>query len=440
MASRDGKIQPSEFEPRTGATERDGSTGAARAQRVPRWILVALVSLALLALAVIFLLPQHVSTPRPTAPAPVPDTGAKATPPPTDAAPAPPGVEVEASPWAEAQMAERRKAAQDILEQLLRVERELQDRNVNRWAAENMQQARERAAEGDGLYRSREFEAAGEAYADALQTMQALRDSVPQRLEEQQQRVERALEKGDLEPAREGLAMARALTPENPDLDQLAERVDKAPRLFELLEQARAAEADGDLALAERLLRQATALDPGHRLAAGEAARVAAALAALRFNTAMGEGYRALDDSRFDAAGAAFGRARQLRPDSAEVATAMRELESARTAARLAALREKGLAAEQDERWEAAVEAYQQALAIDDTLVFAREGLERARPRAQLEKSLQQTLEQPGRLTDPAVAEQAGTLLAEARQATPRGRRHAGAGRQGGGCHPLIRH
>ncbi|MEQ8803996.1 MAG: hypothetical protein RLP45_18335, partial [Haliea sp.] len=128
-----------------------------------------------------------------------------------------------------------------------------------------------------------------------------------------------------------------------------------------------------------------------------------------------------LDQGSFDKAGSAFQRAGTLQADSAEVSTALAELRSAETAARLAGLRREGRSLEDSEDWEDAVARYQEALQLDATIVFAQEGLARAQPRARLDRQLRDALDAPERLADPAVAASLEKVLRQARTLSPLG-------------------
>ncbi|MCB2068226.1 MAG: hypothetical protein KDF67_00550, partial [Ottowia sp.] len=77
---------------------------------------------------------------------------------------------------------------------------------------------------------------------------------------------------------------------------------------------------------------------------------------------------------------------------------------AAATAQRLASLKNSGLADERGERWQAAVDAYEQAQKIDPNVLFAAEGLARSRDRARLDKQFRTAIEQPERLADAKVA------------------------------------
>ena len=135
----------------------------------------------------------------------------------------------------------------------------------------------------------------------------------------------------------------------------------------------------------------------------------------------MSDGYTALDEARFQTARKAFRQAAQLRADSGEASSALQEVEVAETAHRLAELKDVGVRSESSEQWQAAVEAYEEAAAIDPNVLYVREGLERARDRARLDKQFRTAIEDPMRLSDVAVAEATAVLLARAEELKPRG-------------------
>jgi tetratricopeptide (TPR) repeat protein len=251
--------------------------------------------------------------------------------------------------------------------------------------------------------------------------MQELLDSVPQVVDEQLQRATDAIEAGEREQALAALDLAEQIEAENARLPALRSRADSLEQLLPLLQQAADAEAGGDLAAAERALEQATGLDPEHRRAAAELERVSGLYVQQQFNDAMSDGYSALDESRFSAARKFFRRAENLQPGSSEAASALRETESAEIAYRLAALKRSGSSHEASEQWQEAVKAYEAAAKVDPDVLFAREGLARSRPRAQLDKQFRKAIAEPERLSDVAVAEVVEKLLAQARTLEPQG-------------------
>lgn len=417
MSSDQDQLTPTPFEP---AAPQSSQTSAPPESQPgsQRWVVPALLALVIMALGVVFLLPQ----PSPDPVQPLPDATADPGPqaagrPANKDAKAPP----DSSPWADAQQAELRKEAQDALAELLELQRELEDRGAEQWAAAEFAAATALAADGDALYREREYVAAGQQYRAALDGLQAIADSVPERLARQLELARQAIEAGAVDAVGQHLAQAALLGPDSAELGALQARAERLPQLLAAMDSAVRAEADGDLAAAEAGLEQATTLDPEHQRAAAELARVRELHIAERFNRAMSEGYAALDDGRYGAAREAFKQARGLRPEAGEVDSALAELQSTETAARLANLRHKGEQLESAEDWQAAVESYQKALAIDASVVYAQDGLARAQPRAELQTQLEEITDKPERLSDPSVARATAQLLDKARAVQPRG-------------------
>ena len=375
--------------------------------------------LLLLAMLVVFMLPgllSQDSTPTPAANAPA------AVPAPvqsTAGAPAP--ADAEAAPWSDAQQARARRETQDVLQPLLDLQFALQQRGVEQWAGGEFTRAKGLAAEGDALYKNREYDAALTRYKDGMAALQALEALQPQVLERLLVTAREALAAGDATAAQAALATAALLAPDNAEIPALRKRAEVLPEVLPLLEQARAAEASGDLPRAQTLLQQVLALDAGQARAQQDLQRIAASLSNRGFNAAMSEGYAALKAGQFDSARKAFDTAAKLQPGSREAASALQEVANAQSGQRLAGLQREGERAEQREQWPQAVAAYEQARKIDSSVVFAREGLARAQARAALDKQLRAVIDDPLRLSDTGVAAGAWRLLAEAKQVSARG-------------------
>jgi len=415
MSTEQQPVHPTPF---TVAPASSGGAGAT-APRSPhhRWIWPALGALALLAALVIFWLPDRVAppaTPGTTpAPAATPAPGAAAAP---GAAPGSSGAAApQASPWSDAQAARARREVQELLPGLLDLQEKLEAHGVQQWAAEPFATATAAAAAGDEHYRARRFEEAMAAYRGALAGLEALAAGMPAELAARLATARQALDSGDATGAAAALEIAALLGPDHPDLAALQGRLAVLPQVRELLDRAAAQERDGELAAAQQGLREAAALDGQHPGVAAALARVTAARGEREFQAAMSAGYGALEQGRLDDARRAFQRAAALHGDSAEAAGALQEVHAASTAQRLAGLQRRGRAAEDAERWQDAVTAYEEARAVDASVLFAGEGLARARPRAQLDADLRGFIDRPERLVDAAVAAQAQQLVARGR-------------------------
>jgi len=382
-----------------------------------------------LALAVIFWLPEQLASPGPQADATTAQSGSSETSqadsgpvasagngvaPGAPAAPTPRSGATPESPWSEAQAARLRQAAQTALDALLQRQFQLEEQGAGDWASAEWEAALTLAREGDALYQSRDFTAAEARYREAASALEQLEDSIPARIETALAAAEGALQALDAQALDAALGTLAQLQPDHPRLTALRGRAEQLEPLRELLQEALAAEAAGDLGRARELLREATALDPAHREARTALERVSAALAEAQFQRAMSAGYAALDAGDYAAAKGHFDQAAAQHADSPEVAAAREELAVLASTARLRRLEREAAASEQAGDWEAAAERYRAALETDSSLVFAQEGLARVLPRAELHRDLQALLEAPERLATPAVAREARALLAQA--------------------------
>lgn len=419
MSSHNEQLQPTPFDVAQPAPAPETVATAAHKGGAPSWVLPALGGLLVLALLVIFLLPQWVAPEAPSTQDTAPqDTAAPAA---NQTASPAANTRPDATPWSDAQAAKLRKEAQDVLAQLLDSQALLEEHGVHQWAAEDFAAATALATAGDELYRAREYEQAKAGYEEGLAAMLALLDRMPQELAAQLDSATQAIEQGEPAAALTALDMAALIQPDSPELATLRQRAEVLPQLLSLLEQATAAEQAADLAGAEQLLQQATTVDPLHQRAADELQRVAAAYREQRFNDAMSEGYTALDENRFDAARKAFRAAAGLQEGSSEAASALQEVQAAQTAYRLSSLKQRGGGYENKEKWQDAVDTYEQAQKIDANVLFASEGLKRSRARARLDKQFRTALDDPRRLSDVAVAEATAMLLGQAQKIQSKG-------------------
>lgn len=419
MSDQNKKVEPVRFEPAAGpvpkpaGTERDqAASGSAGPEK---WVVPALGGLVLLALLVFFWLPGQVTHERPgqempdqqgagdSAQAPAAGTGAR--PKPTTEA---------ASPWSDAQIARERKAAQDILAELLEVQFALEETGVEQWAPEGFAAAQALAATADEQYRKQEFTTATETYRQALDAMTAIRDSADQVFQQQLDAGLGALRSDQAGPAISALELAILIKPDNPEALAALARARNLEPLLDLMGQANAARAEGELENAIDLLKQAVELDPEHPGAAAQLASVERELAKRNFNRAMTAGYKALDEGYFDEAERQFKAAQAILPAATEPQGALVETRTARTQAQITAWRQRAEAAEAREDWSKAITAYQEVLNIDSTVVFARGGLARSKTRAQLDQRLRQALENPQRLSNDSVYEDTRALYQQA--------------------------
>ncbi len=416
MSDRFERVDPTPFDaaPKAAAETSTATEGRGLAALT----LPVLGLLVVAALFVFFLLPKLIEPGEPPASTSISSSpsasGSASTPTPqreeTTAEPS--------SPYADALEARARAEAQELLEELIDVRENLEARGALQWGEAEMAAIAEAANTGDEQYREREFEAAIASYGAALESAIALEASLPERFAQQLVATDAAIEDFDTEAAAAALAAAELLEPGAPELEPRRARVDALEELIAAVDAAESAEAAGDLAAAVDAMRGASERDPEHQRIASELGRLRAALTTQRFNAAMSEGYAALDIEQFDRAESRFTNAAKLRPGSEEAQAALRELGVARIAAQLKNLQAQAEVSVGEEDWESAIKRYEEALAIDGSLRFAREGLALARPRAAVDSALTAIIDDPARLVDDAILSEARESLATA-QALP---------------------
>ena len=238
--------------------------------------------------------------------------------------------------------------------------------------------------------------------------------AAPAALQAQLRAGREALEGGQPEAARQAFELAKLIAPED---GRAAEGLRRAAALGKLLPRLVEAEA---AALADRPLEAVTLYeqvlreDPAHPGARAGLARARAALGSDAYARAIGDALAALREGRDKDARAALARARSLRPDGPEIAAVEARSTAVGAQRELTATRESLAALEAAERWGEALAGYEQWLARDPTLEFARSGRTRAAPRAELARRLDALLGDPARLVAPEVRREADQLLARA--------------------------
>ena len=238
--------------------------------------------------------------------------------------------------------------------------------------------------------------------------------AAPAALEAQLRAGREALDGGQPEAARQAFELAKFIAPED---GRAAEGLRRAAVLGKILPRLAEAEA---AALADRpleamtLYEQVLREDPAHPGARAGLARARAASGSDAYARAIGDALAALREGRDKDARAALARARALRPDGPEIAAVEARSTAVGAQRELTATRESLAALEAAERWGEALAGYEQWLARDPTLEFARSGRTRAAPRAELARRIDALLGDPARLVAPEVRREADQLLARA--------------------------
>ncbi|MGL6160124.1 hypothetical protein [Microbulbifer sp.] len=415
-----GFIQPAEFtfggEQPAQAEFQQARTRAAAAQKDPRSrqiLPVAVGAGLLLALVGVFWgLPQLVEKPRPQLPAAqTADTQTGAP------------KKIETSPYSEAEMAKQRREVQKVLQDILILQEELEERQIDLWAGEEFSAARALAEEADGIYRQRKFMQALEKYREALAAMQALRDGIPERIEKHLAEGNEALDRGDAKAAHTAFDLVLVISEDHPRGVKGKARAEKLPEAWEHFTQGKTAFGKNDLDAARDALKKSLAVDPQTRPARELLPRVLAAITERDYSEAMSAGYAAIADENFSAAKKFFQKAQALKPQAEDPAAGLQQAANGLERQRIDQLFSRARQQEAAEEWHAAAENYRKLQAMDSSLVSAITGKARAEARAQLDDQLQELLEDPLSLSGGKRNRYARDVLADARKldsGTPR--------------------
>lgn len=405
----DDRLRAASFDPKPSATAAPEKIAKVSQRGV--WIAGA-IGMVLLAF-VVLVLPSL--APEPTA-VPASESQSSAI---TD----PPGQQVnnsrddnqERSPFAEAQMAKARRAAQEALQQLLETQARLEARAVNAWAKAEFTAATDVAVEGDLFYREQRFGEAEATYQAAQYALDAIEEKLSDAISARLSMLMAAIEASDAEEAANLGQILSEMAPDNADVIETTARIPTIPEVAMLIESASTSFNQRSFNDALEQIQAAITLDPAHKLLQTLERDYRNALTDDRFQKAMTRGFEALEVGDFAAAKAAFNSAAALKPSDNSPSVAFDQAEEAEILSALNRYVGDAERLEISEDWEAAATSYKEALALDPSLVRASDGLARAEPMADLFARLQTIVEKSGRLVDPTILSDAQTTVGEAK-------------------------
>jgi len=288
---------------------------------------------------------------------------------------------------------------------------------------EEYEAALARYAEGDKAYVAKDFAAAREHYRATIEMLDPFFDRIDETFRETMAAARAAFEARHHREAIRLYDLAVAITPGNEAAERGLERAKNLEDVLGLMRQGREYESELAYDAALEAYRGALELDSRWEPAAEGVARVEAALEQLRFEQLMTDGFDALATENFEGARAAFEAAKNMRPSSEQPVDGLLQVDQQ---VRLATIRDLEQAAaehERNERWEAAVAAYEEALNVDPDLAFAKEGLARAQRRAAIHRQIEGYIAEPDSLSAPAVMQRATDLLLSLNRIEPAGPR-----------------
>lgn len=325
------------------------------------------------------------------------------------------------SPFQEAQRSIQRKEAQDVLAELLDIQRQLDEKQVDQWGQVDYSESLAQASIGDEYYRSQDFILAAESYAAARDRLVALNESIPTVLSQTLIDAEKALLEGNASVASQKFQLALVLDPDNEAARIGSTRAATLDEVRSLLETADDQLRSGELEQARSNYRAALSLDSFNDYARQQISAVSARITENEFARIMSSGYALLESGEPEQAITAFERAAAIGINQDQASAAIVQAENEIANAEITRLRAAIFTAETTENWQQAVNLYDQVLAIDANLVFAIEGRDYAAKRAQLDRLLVSAIANPERFSEPAVFEETRDVYFTGRAIEPAG-------------------
>lgn len=286
-------------------------------------------------------------------------------------------------------------------------------RSVGRWGGQIFESAKEVYAAGDRAYLRKNYRLAGEKYREALVIIDPLLDRVDIVFEDTMQKGHAALEAGDSLEALHHYELAVAISPGHAGAHEGLARAKNLDLVMSLTKQGVDLEKELDLDAAKLAFEKALQLDAEWRPAVDGLQRVLIAGNQMSFDQRMTEGLEALADGDFPAARAAFTTAQALQPESREPADGLLQVDQGVRLQKIAALENEARQLENTEQWDVAVQKYKAILEVDSDLIFAHEGLARAKERLALHNRLEKYIADPDSLSEPSIMQAATKMLVQ---------------------------
>ena len=410
----DNAIRPAEIVLTRTLANEPGKPAGRAAPSAMQWIWLALFTLVVIAAGVIIVLPQYVTPPVLTAATDMPagvDNNTTAT----AASTAP----KEAAPWQTAQLARQRSKSQELLAHMLELQDQLEQKNVQAWAADEYANILKLATDGDSAYQAQDFNTSATLYNNAAEAMSALLDNMDTLFTATVDAGNTAIDNGDAIAARQAFERALVMKADDSSAKAGLMRAQSLDQVLKLITEGNDLQLNGDLKQAKAVYEQALALDKQSVTAKQQLAAVNARLGEAEFTRQMSAGYAHLQNNDLTRAKATFEQARRMKPGAAEAGSAIAQIDTRLLNDEISTLLQTATTLESQEKWGEAVAAYDKALALDTNLAQAQEGKQYASSRVQLDARLEQIIAKPERLADTAVHAEASSIFEQARQINP---------------------
>lgn len=380
-----------------------------------RWLWPALFVLGVIAAAVVFVLPHYVTPPELTAETTVSSVDSNTTAAQNNVTSKP----SEPAPWQTAQLARQRSKSQELLAHMLELQEQLEQKNVQAWAAPEYERILKMATDGDAAYQQQDFQTSSTLYSDAADAMSALLDNMEARFDQTVTQGNTALDNGEAVIARQAFELALLMKPDAEAALTGLQRAGTLDQVLKLITEGNDLQQNDKLDEAKIRYEQALALDKHAAIAQQQLSAVTGSIRDGQFNRLMSAGYAYLQDNDLAKAKTSFEQASRLKSGSGETGSALAQIQSRMTNDQISAILQTATDLESREKWKEAVAEYDRALVLDANLAAAQQGKLYASNRAMLDGKLDELITKPERLSNKAVFEDARLLYQQAVMITP---------------------
>lgn len=373
------------------------------------WFLVAGVGLAVGLGAVFFVLPRIVE-----------DQAQATVDQPAEAVSAPIDLTPQLTPE---QVAELEREIQRDLARLLTQQDSLEEYSVEDWGDDDWRRYLELSRAGDDAYLEDDYQAAADAYAEALRLGEQLLGRQSEIVANALADGAEQLKDGNWTEALRQYNTVLGIEPSNPGAQRGKRRAERLPEVLELMQRGDMHERDGRLPDAIADYQAALAIDGDWEPARAAVARARGNLSRYEYEQALSRAYAALSENAYRDAIEHFNASLAIRPDSVDAREGLYQAEEGLRLGQIALAEIRALAFERRELWGEAIEQYRNALDTDPTLQYAIQGLARSQQRQDLEVKIVNIIENPRLLFEDHMLAAATELLDTAEAIPDKGQR-----------------
>ena len=373
------KLQPPS-QPRSFASDPNAS-------RLKIISLIVFIILALVAVAVVVILPGRFSRQRQ----------------PAQVMPETPQVQPQAR--ADEESASKAGEAQELLQKALNLKARLENEGVKNWGAEPLvtsySQVLALLTEANAFFDDQRFDQAVKGYRETIVKLEQLSASRPERIRRAIQAGNEAFAQLDSALAKHHYKIALVADFDNNEAQVGIQRAENLPQVLDYIAQGQFHEDRGELDIARKMYNDAILLDKDYMAARDHLQHVNELIFERDFQRSMSDAISALNQNKIGQAKHALDIARNLQPDAAAVLDLEQQLKYTEQRAELQRLNMQVLKYEKTEQWERVVETYVRVLKIDANTGFAKQGKLRAERYAELNRQVQTYLSNPDDLQAP---------------------------------------